>query len=222
MRATHVGGQSASLSLPIRMLICSRNILTNSPRIMRHHLVPCGLVELTHKINHQKTLSLPRHLEQDASLICRSSGPCHPDLSSQLLLSLLRSPHGCLRVSAGVCRLFLDRCRMYSCPQGLCTHFASASSAASLLLHLSPYPSAMWRVVFFLSLCIEMSHSLRLFPVNPSQHFSCFPAASCSPSLLYFFPHSLLSFSNMHPHLSCFLSDSSNQKVSSVRRGPIF
>ena len=50
----HWGGQSSLLSVPIQMLISSGHTLTNTPRIM-FILVLCGLVKLTHKINHDIT-----------------------------------------------------------------------------------------------------------------------------------------------------------------------
>lgn len=54
---SHQGGQSALPSLPIQMLISPRNTLTSIPRISDQDIwVPCGLVELIHKMNHHKYL----------------------------------------------------------------------------------------------------------------------------------------------------------------------
>lgn len=50
----HWGGQSSLLSLPIQMLISSGYPLTNTRRII-FILALCGLVKLTHKINHDIT-----------------------------------------------------------------------------------------------------------------------------------------------------------------------
>ena len=49
--------QSALLILQIQMLILSRNTLTDTPRIMFHHIwAPHGPVPFTHKINSLKVL----------------------------------------------------------------------------------------------------------------------------------------------------------------------
>lgn len=164
------------------MLISSRNTLTDTSRIMfDRHLGPCGLVELTRKVNHQKTLSPPRHLEQDASLICRSSSPHRPwpqlpttpfcsPLQSRCLPSLFWPLPGVFLPVGSLHSLFF-------CLQ--CFFLASLPlplpfiHMAYVLLSFRPH----WTVTL----------SLRLFLASPSKHFGCFPGASCPPSLLYGF-----------------------------------
>ena len=53
----HQGGQSALVSPPIQMLISSRSILTDTQNNVEPNIwVPCGLVKLTDKINHNSSL----------------------------------------------------------------------------------------------------------------------------------------------------------------------